>query len=165
MSKLQTGAFQDLAAHTSDCYGCGPNHPTGLRIKSYWHEDGIHTIAEHTPREEFHGWPGMVYGGFLAMLIDCHSNWTVMAHHYRAENRDIGTLPVVECVTGKLNLTYLAPTLMGHKLTLKAHVEGEIGRKTRVICELWCNGVCTVKADSIFVRVDVETIREQIKKS
>ncbi len=160
MTKLQTGAFQDLAANPSHCYGCGPNHPTGLNIKSHWDETGQFAIAKHMPDEEFLGWPGLVYGGLLAMLIDCHSNWTVMAHQYRHEEREIGTLPSIECVTGNLNIKYLAPTPMGKELTLKAYIEGDVGRKTRVICEVWCNDVMTAKADSIFVRVDIEMLQQ-----
>ncbi len=163
MSQLQAGAFQDLAAEHSHCFGCGPHHPTGLNIKSHWDETGQFAIAKHQPREEFLGWPGMVYGGLLAMLIDCHSNWTVMAHQYRAENRDIGTLPSIDCVTGNLNIQYLAPTPMEQELTLKAYIEGEVGKKTRVICEVWCNGHMTAKADSVFVRVDIAAVRAKAK--
>ncbi len=159
MSELQTGAFQDLAIHASHCYGCGPNHPSGLHIKSHWDQDGIHAIAKHTPRAEFMGWPGLVYGGFLAMLVDCHSNWTTMAYHYRQEGRDIGTAPSIDCVTGELKIRYLAPTPMGKELTLKAHVEGEVGKKNKLICEIWCDGQVTVRAESIFIRVNIDQLQ------
>lgn len=56
-------------------------------------------------------------------------------------------------VTGHLGLSYLKPTPMGVELLLKARVEGELGRKTRVICEVWAGDVLTVTADSVFVRV------------
>ena len=92
------------------------------------------------------------------MLVDCHSNWTAMAHHYRAEGRDAGSAPRIDCVTGKLSLSYLKPTPMGVELTLKAHVEGEAARKTRVICEIWAGDELTVTADSIFVRVDASKL-------
>ena len=146
--------LQDLAFPDGICFGCGSAHPSGLRIKSYWDSDGVHVLCKHTPRQEFTGWPGLVYGGLLAMLIDCHSNWTVMAYHYRAEGRAPGTLPKLECATGNLNITYLRPTPMGVELTLRAHVEGEVGRKTRVICKLFADDILTVTADSVFVRVD-----------
>lgn len=146
--------LQDLASPEGTCFGCGSAHPSGLQLKSHWDTDGVHVVCTHTPRPEFVGWPGLVYGGLLAMLIDCHSNWTVMAHHYRAEGREPGSLPKLECVTGNLNITYLKPTPMGVELTLKARVEGEVGRKTRVLCEVWAGDVLTVSADSIFVKVD-----------
>ncbi|MNH42412.1 hypothetical protein D3C79_1041060 [compost metagenome] len=50
---------------------------------------------------------------------------------------------------------------MGVELLLKARVEGEVGRKTRVICEVWADDVLTVTADSVFVRVDTEKLKHK----
>lgn len=151
-------AIQDLAAPEGVCFGCGAIHPTGLRIKSYWDADGVHVVARHTPSPEFTGYPGLVYGGLLAMLIDCHAGWTAMAYHYRAEDREPDTAPRVSCVTGNMNITYLKPTPMGVELTLKSRVEGEVDRKSRVICEVWAGDILTVTADTVFVRVDTEKL-------
>ena len=148
-------SLQDLAHADGICYGCGPAHPSGLHIKSRWHADGVHVVARITPSEEFVGWPGLLYGGLLAMLVDCHSNWTAMAHHYRAEGREPGSLPRIHCVTGHLGLDYLKPTPLGQALTLMARVEGEVARKTRVLCEVHAGEVLVVRGDSVFVRVDV----------
>ena len=147
-------ALQDMAAPDFMCYCCGPAHPTGLRIKSHWAEDGVHVVTRHTPRAEFIGFPGLVYGGLLAMLVDCHSGWTAMAYHYRAEKREAGTLPRIDCVTRNLNIDYLKATPMGVELTIKGRVEGEVARKSRVVCEIWAGDLMTVTADNIFVRVD-----------
>ncbi|UVL21190.1 PaaI family thioesterase [Pseudomonas sp. B21-023] len=157
----QALSLQQLAAPEGICYGCGCSHPSGLHVQSHWDADGIHLWCRHTPDPTFTGWPGLVYGGLLAMLVDCHSNWTAMACHYRAEGREPGTLPRIDCVTGQLGLTYLKPTPMGVELLLKARVEGELGRKTRVICEVWAGDVLTVTADSVFVRVDTQKLRDQ----
>jgi len=154
-------SLQETVAPEGVCYGCGGSNPHGLHIKSRWHEDGIHVIAEHLPEAKYCGWPELVYGGLIAMLVDCHSNWTAMAYHYRAEGREPGSLPRIDCVTGKLSLTYLKPTPMGVELVLKAWVEGEVGRKSRVICEVWAGDVLTVTADSVFVRVDTERLKQQ----
>lgn len=151
--------LQDVAAPDGSCFGCGAAHPSGLHLKSCWDADGVHVVCRHTPRPEFIGWPGLVYGGLLAMLVDCHSNWTAMAYLYRAEGRAPGTAPRLECATGKLGLTYLKPTPMGVELTLKARVEGEVGRKCRVLCEIWAGDVLTVTGDSIFIRVDPSQLK------
>ena len=47
---------------------------------------------------------------------------------------------------------------MGVPLTLRAKVEGEVGRKTRVICEVYAGDVLTAIGDSVFVRVDTEQL-------
>ncbi|MCY1181946.1 hypothetical protein D9M73_224810 [compost metagenome] len=111
-------------------------------------------MAEHLPDPQFCGWPDLVYGGLIAMLVDCHSNWTAMAYHYRAENREPGSLPRIDCVTGNLGIKFIKPTPMGVTLTLRAKVEGDVGRKTRVICEVFAGDVLTAVGDSVFVRVD-----------
>lgn len=153
-------ALQDLAAPDGVCYGCGSAHPRGLHIKSHWHEDGVHVVATHLPGADFHGWPGLVYGGLIAMLVDCHSNWTAMAYHYRAEHRAPDSKPRIDCVTGSLGIKFLKPTPMGVPLTLKARVEGEVARKTRVLCEVYAGAVLTALGDSIFVRVDTARLAE-----
>ncbi len=151
---MTSTALQDLAAPDGICYGCGSAHPHGLHVKSYWHEDDVHVVSVHTPDADFSGWPGLVYGGLIAMLVDCHCNWTAMAYHYRAEDRTPDSTPRIDCVTGSLGIKFLKPTPMGVALTLKARVEGELGRKTRVLCEVYAGDVLTALGDSIFVRVD-----------
>lgn len=148
-------ALQDLAMPDGVCFGCGSKNAHGLRIKSYWDIDNIHVIMTHLPDDGYVGWPSLVYGGLISCLIDCHSNWTAMAYHYRAEDREVGTLPRIDCVTGSLGVKYLKPTPMGVPLKLKARVEGAVERKTRVLCEVYAGEVLTALGDSIFVRVDV----------
>jgi predicted thioesterase len=53
---------------------------------------------------------------------------------------------------------------MGVELTLKAWVEGEVGRKSRVICEVWAGDVLTCRGDSVFVRVEAEQLKAQAQK-
>lgn len=148
-------ALQDLAAPDGTCFGCGSKNVRGLQIKSYWDDDNLHVITKHMPDARYTGWPSLVYGGLLSCLIDCHSNWTVMANHYRAEGREAGSLPRIDCVTGSLGVKYIKPTPMGVLLTLKARVEGNVARKTRVLCEVYAGDTLTAIGDSIFVRVDI----------
>lgn len=154
MGAAQPEAFQDIAMPEGVCYGCGPANPDGLHIKSYWSEDGSFVIAQYQPALKYTGWKNLLYGGTIASLIDCHSNWTAMAFMYRAEGREVGTLPIIHCVTGTLNIKYLKPTPITATVQLKSWVEGEITRKARVICEFTANGELTAQGDSIFVRVD-----------
>lgn len=158
---MKNPSLQELAAPDGICFGCGCKNPDGLQIKSYWDTDNAHVVMTHTPNDRYLGWPKLVYGGLIACLFDCHSNWAAMAYHYRSENRDPNSLPRIDCVTGSLNLNYIRPTPMGMPLLLKAHIEGEVSRKTRVICEVFADDKLTVKSDSIFVRVDVGHLAER----
>lgn len=158
-------ALQDLIAPEGICYGCGAQNPQGLRIKSYWDSDNIHVVMTHRPQACFSGWPNLVYGGLIACLVDCHSNWTAMASHYRAERREPSALPRLDCVTGSLGIKYIKPTPMGEMLRLRARVDGEIGRKTRVLCEVYAGDTLTALGDSIFVRVDVGHLAQKSQAS
>ncbi|MDR1424481.1 MAG: PaaI family thioesterase [Azoarcus sp.] len=157
-------ALQDLCMPGGICYGCGPSNADGIQIKSYWDAGGKCVIATVDPDRKYTSWPGLVYGGFLAMLVDCHSNWTVMAYHYRAEGRAPGSLPKIGCVTGQLSIRYLKPTPMGVPLHLSAWVEGDVARKSRVICEIRAGDELTAVGDSIFFRVDTGALADQAHK-
>lgn len=160
---IERKALQDLAAPDGVCFGCGSKNEHGLRLKSYWHTDNLHVVTTHTPDALYVGWPSLVYGGLISCLIDCHSNWTVMANHYRAEGREAGTQPHIDCVTGTLGVKYLKPTPMGVPLLLKARIEGALGRKTRVLCEVYAGDTLTALGDSIFVRVDVGHLAKTVQ--
>ncbi|MEO8611574.1 MAG: hotdog fold domain-containing protein [Chloroflexota bacterium] len=148
-------ALQDICMPNGTCYGCGSANPDGLHIKSYWSEDGQFVVASFEPQARFtSGFKDAMYGGLIASLIDCHSNWTAMAFGYKAERREPGTQPLVTSVTGSLGVKYLKPTPMDQTIHLKAWVEGEVGRKTRVLCELGTGDTITATGDSIFVRID-----------
>lgn len=150
-----SNALQDICLPDGTCYGCGSANPDGLHIKSYWSDDGRYVVASFEPQTRFtSGFKGAMYGGLIASLIDCHSNWTAMAFGYRAEGRAPGTQPVIASVTGSLSIKYLRPTPMDDLIHLRAWVEGEAGYKTRVICELGTADTVTVLGDSVFVRVD-----------
>ena len=159
---LQNKALQDIIAPDGVCFGCGPCNKNGLQIKSYWDTNGEYVIMRYTPAECYVGWPSLLYGGLISCLIDCHSNCTARANHYRVENREPGSLPCIECVTGSLGVKYIKPTPLGAPLFLRAFVEGAIGRKTRIICEVYVDETLVVLGDSIFVRVDVEHLTQKI---
>lgn len=119
------------------CYGCGPSNHDGMHIKSRWSDDGQFVVAEYMADAKYNsGMPDVMYGGTVASLIDCHSVWTAIAFAYKAENRNVGSHPLLIYVTGKLSVTFIKPTPISRPLYIKAWVEGDIGRKIRVVCEL-----------------------------
>lgn len=64
---------QDRYAANGMCFGCGPANKKGLRIKSRW--EGDEYVARFTARAEHQAFPGVVNGGIVGTLFDCHSNW------------------------------------------------------------------------------------------
>lgn len=71
-------ALQDRYAPRGSCFGCGPQNPAGLRIKSV--PSGSEVIAEWSPERHHEAFEGVLSGGIIGTLLDCHSNWTAAWH-------------------------------------------------------------------------------------
>ncbi len=119
--------YPEGAAH---CYGCGRLNQAGLHLKSRW--EGEEMVARFRPRPEHLAFPGFVYGGLLASLIDCHAMATAAATAERAAGRNIGEAPALRYVTAALHVDYLKPTPLGPELVLRGRV-AEIGRRKMVV--------------------------------
>jgi acyl-coenzyme A thioesterase PaaI-like protein len=144
-------AIQDLIAD-NHCYGCGPENPHGMQIKSYW--KGEECVCVYTPRPEQCAGPTQyLYGGTIASLIDCHSVNTSMSNYYRREGREIGDGEKIWCVTGKLTVDYLAPTPIDKDVTLRAMIEECTDKKTIVRCRVYSGKTQTAAGEVIAVRV------------
>jgi acyl-coenzyme A thioesterase PaaI-like protein len=134
------------------CYGCGADNPLGLQIKSY--RDGEETVCRYLPRTEQCAGPTQyLYGGTIASLIDCHSVGTAIADHYWQEDRDVGDGEEIWCVTGRLEVDYLAPTPIDQAVDLRAHVEERAGRKTIVVSTLHSGDTLCARGRVIAIRV------------
>ncbi|TAG02268.1 MAG: PaaI family thioesterase [Cytophagia bacterium] len=134
------------------CFGCGQNHPEGLNIHSIWQGDTM--ICEWNPTEKYQGWKGLMNGGILATLMDCHTMATATAHAYKIENnRTWDSLPTYRYATGTLNIKYLKPTPIDKKIILKAFVKEVKGKKTIIFCEIWAGEEKTAEGEVIAIRV------------
>ena len=149
-------ALQD-AWPDATCYGCGPANDKGLRIKSYWSEDGSEVVCVFQPRAEYNaGFPNVMYGGLVASLIDCHSIWTAIAHTYREEGRPHGSPPAISYVTGSLTVRYLKPTSLDKPITLRAHVTELHPKKATVECAFYSGEVKTAEGSVTAVRFNMD---------
>ena len=64
---------QRTYAPTSICFGCGPANEHGLQINSYRIDGGLE--LKFMPEPHHQAFPGMVNGGIIGTLLDCHGNW------------------------------------------------------------------------------------------
>jgi acyl-coenzyme A thioesterase PaaI-like protein len=144
-------AIQDLIPY-NHCYGCGPENPDGMQIKSHW--DGDETVCTYAPRPEQSAGPlQYLYGGTIASLIDCHSVGTAIANYYRREGREVGEGEAIWCVTGRLTVNYLAPTPIDADVTLRATI-GECHEKRTIIrCRVYSGETQTAEGEVVAVRV------------
>jgi acyl-coenzyme A thioesterase PaaI-like protein len=154
-SQLESVAFQDLIPG-NHCFGCGPANAGGLRIKSRW-LDADRAVCYFVPSPEHSAGPEHVLnGGIIATLIDCHSICTAIANHYREEGRPIGSEPAVWCVTGGLEIRYLAPTPLAGTVMLLAKVRSRSDKKTIIDCTVSSSDTLTAEASVVAIRVPPE---------
>lgn len=67
-------SLQERYAPHSQCFGCGPANTQGLRIRSIPDRDAV--VADWHPQPHHQAFPGVLNGGIIGSLLDCHSNWT-----------------------------------------------------------------------------------------
>jgi acyl-coenzyme A thioesterase PaaI-like protein len=130
-------SLQDTYAPSSICFGCGPKNEKGLRIKSFATEASSVT-AEFMPEKHHEAFPGMVNGGIIGSLLDCHSNWT--AAYSLMKSHHLGEPPCT--VTADFHVKLKAPTPSDQKIFLKAKVSELKEDRAKIEAELF-----TVKKD------------------
>lgn len=78
-------SLQEKYAPGNACFGCGPANENGLRIRSFVAGDEV--VAEWMSEKHHEAFPGVLNGGIIGTLLDCHSNWAA-AWHLMNRNHD-----------------------------------------------------------------------------
>jgi len=145
MHQMTIRAIQELyPVDFAHCFGCGISNRHGHQLKSY--ARGNEVIAHFVPSPHHTSVPGFVYGGLLASLVDCHAMATAAAG--LIEN---GVAP--RFVTAALRIDYLKPTPIGPELEILGHVTERSEKKAVVQLTVTANGVVTVRAEVVAVRI------------
>jgi acyl-coenzyme A thioesterase PaaI-like protein len=145
-------AFQDYYPdELSYCYGCGRLNEHGLQLKSYW--DGDETVAVFHPRPYHMAIPGVVYGGLIASVIDCHGTGSASAAAYRAAGREMGTDPGFRFVTASLRVDFLRPTPLGVPLEVRGRIREVKERKVVVAVTVRAGGEECARGEVVAVRM------------
>lgn len=141
--------YPDNFAH---CYGCGRLNEKGLQIKSYW--DGDESVCRFTPSPHHTGgFPGNIYGGLIASLIDCHCSGTAAAAKLRENGFEPGEKPISRFVTASLKVDYLKPTPAGVELEIRGQVVEIKNRKIIVTATVAADGIVTAKGETVMVQL------------
>ena len=140
-------SVQEEYALNSICFGCGPSNKEGLQIKSYRIEDGLE--MEFKCEEKHQAFPGVVNGGVIGSLIDCHGNWTAAIAIMDKNGYD-----KPQCtVTAQYEVKLQRPTPFGPKLKLKSRVLGLQEDRAEIIIELKVDGKTCATGRGLFVVV------------
>ena len=140
------------------CWGCGKDNEHGLQIKSYLSGDEL--VCTWQPKEYHMAAPGILNGGIIASIIDCHSVWAAIVAAYQTEGREINTEPLIWYVAGSLQITYLKPTPMKCPVILRARVKEIKERKTTVNCSLFANGDECARGEVVAIRVPAAWVKQ-----
>jgi acyl-coenzyme A thioesterase PaaI-like protein len=107
-------SLQRRYAPSNTCFGCGPANPRGLQLQSFVQGDAV--VATFQPEEYQQAFPGVLNGGIIGALLDCHSNWT--AAHALMQARGLSAPPCT--VTADFHVKLRAPTPLSGVLELRA---------------------------------------------
>lgn len=140
-------SLQERYAPQNHCFGCGPANERGLRIKSYADIDEV--VAEWTPERHHEAFNGVVNGGVIGALFDCHSNW---AAAWFLMKRDGSSEPPCT-VTADFQVHMVWPTSSGGPLRLRAWVVELQGDRAVVEATLEAEGQTTAYCRGTFVAV------------
>ena len=109
-------SLQDQFAPNSICYGCGPDNTQGLQIKSFVNKNSV--TAHFTPQAHHHAFPGVLNGGIIASILDCHCNWTAcwyLMNHLKLNAPPCTVTTEMKISLKKSNFTqFQTPTLTDH---------------------------------------------------
>ncbi|NND44231.1 MAG: PaaI family thioesterase, partial [Xanthomonadales bacterium] len=133
------------------CFGCGTENEHGHHVESQF--DGDEVVAHFTPKPFHTAFPGVVYGGLLASIIDCHGIGSAAAFAHRAEGKEIGQGDVARYVTGALEVSFKAPTPMGEELELRAREVERSERKVIVAVTVSAGGAVTAEGKVVAIRL------------
>jgi uncharacterized protein (TIGR00369 family) len=96
-----------MEAEGYHCFGCDPNHASGLKMEFY--EDGDDIVSFWQPTTEFQSWVNILHGGIQATLLDELCGWVIFRKFQTG------------AVTSKMEIRYRKPVHTNQgELTLRA---------------------------------------------
>lgn len=109
-------SVQQAYTPASRCFGCGPSHPDSLGVRSVRIPNGLSAEVRIDPKHQ--SFPGIVHGGVIASMFECHGNWTAAL-----KLMDQAGLPMPPLtLTSSIQIEYKQPTPPNERLTLKSQV-------------------------------------------
>lgn len=140
-------SLQERYAPENRCFGCGPANDKGLRIRSFAEGDTL--VCDWQPRPEHEAWDGVVNGGIIGALFDCHSNWTATYHLMRAAGTDFPP----PTVTAEFAVKLQRPTPSAGPVRIVARVVESTADRATVEATLEAGGQICATCRGVFVAV------------
>ena len=140
-------SLQAIYAPNGICFGFAVGNDKGLQIKSF--PNGEEVVAEWRAKAHHQAFPGMLSGGIVGTLLDCHSNWTAAHFLMKQNGKD-----APDCtVTANYSVKLLRPTPFDATIYLKARVVESAEDRATVEAELVANDKVCATCRGLFVIV------------
>jgi acyl-coenzyme A thioesterase PaaI-like protein len=140
-------SLQELYAPNNACFGCGPANERGLHVRSF--AEGEEVVCEWRPEPQYEAFPGVLNGGIIGALLDCHSNWAAAYHLMRRAGAERPPCTV----TADYSIKLLRPTPTDGPVRLAARVVESTDDRAVVEAELKAGGKTTATCRGTFIAV------------
>lgn len=141
-------SIQETYAPNLACFGCGPANPNGLHVRSF--PNGEEVVAEWQASKEYEAFEGMLSGGIIGTLLDCHCNWAA-AYHLMKKT---GANKPPCTVTAEYAIKLLRPTPTDAPIKLVARVVESTDVRAAVEGELIAHDKVCATCTGTFVAVN-----------
>jgi acyl-coenzyme A thioesterase PaaI-like protein len=142
-----TRSLQERFAPQSRCFGCGPCNSQGLRIRSLAQGDEV--IAEWLPAPLHEAFPGVVNGGVIGALFDCHCTWAAAWHLMQRDG--LGEPPCIVTANFEVQLSW--PTSSERPLHFRARAVESCEYHVIVEATVESDGRTTASCRGTFVAI------------
>jgi acyl-coenzyme A thioesterase PaaI-like protein len=146
-STFRGQCLQELYSPESICFGCGPKNESGLHVRSFTQGDEV--VAKWTPSPHHEAFPGMVNGGIIGAILDCHCNWTAAW----ALMKQAGLDQPPCTVTADYHIQLKRPTPSQHPVELRAQVVSLEADRAVILATLVSGGKVCATCKGTFVAV------------
>lgn len=121
------------------CFGCGRHNPIGFHLT--FRRDDEWVVTEYVPRPEDQGFPGIMHGGLLSLLLDEAMGWAMYADRIFA-------------VTAKMETRFRTRVGLDGPLTVRARVTRRAGKRIELEANVRdATGARLVEASGLFLRM------------
>ena len=140
-------SIQETYAPNLACFGCGPANPKGLHVRSF--PNGDEVVAEWQASKEYEAFEGMLSGGIIGTLLDCHCNWAAAYHLMKKTGAEKPPCTV----TAEYSIKLLRPTPTDAPIKLVARVVESTDVRAAVEGELIAHDKVCATCTGTFVAV------------
>ena len=129
--------------HFPECVVSGHANPMGVAI--HVHREGEEAVATLNLGPAFEGAPERAHGGVVAAVFDDVMGYVLQLHRTPA-------------FTGRLTVSYRAPTPLGRDLHVRAHLVDRSGRKLTIRSTMTDGETTVADAEGLFIAIPPERL-------